>query len=58
MAIKGKDLRGSGSKESVGRKRTPYEAKTLYVRGVPLEIHDLCRSLVDAEKLKFKNKKR
>lgn len=58
MAIKGKDLRGSGSKQNVGRKKTPYDTKTLYVRGVPIEIYDLCRSLVDAEKLKFKNKKR
>jgi len=51
-----KDLRGSGSKENVGRKSTPYETKTLYKRGVPIQIHDLCLSLVDAEVLKWKTR--
>lgn len=47
---------GSGSKENVGRHKTPYETKTLYKRGVPVDIYDKCLSLVDAEILKFKNK--
>ena len=55
MEIK-KDLRGSGSKKNVGRKKTPYETKILYKRGVPVEIYDKCLSLVDAEMLKFENK--
>lgn len=55
MAIKGKDLRGSGSKENVGRKKRPYIAKVVYKK-VPEEIHDLCCSLIDAEILKYKLK--
>lgn len=50
------ETRGSGSKKNVGRKKTPYKTKTLYKRGIPLEIYDICLSLVDAELLKFKNK--
>lgn len=51
-----KDLRGSGSKENVGRKKNPYITKTLSKRGIPIEIYDICLSLVDAEVLKFKKK--
>jgi hypothetical protein len=47
--------RGSGSKENVGRKKTPYITKRIN-KTVPAEIYDLCLSLVDAECLKFKNK--
>ncbi len=54
MAVIGKDKRGSGSKQNVGRKPTPYKTKTLYVRGVPEDIFDLCASLVDAEVQKYK----
>lgn len=58
MAIQGKDLRGSGSKENVGRKPIKYKTKILYKR-IPESIYDLCASLVDAEKQKFilKNRK-
>lgn len=56
MAISGKDLRGSGDKSNVGRKATPFKTKTLSMRGVPEELHDLCRSLVDAEVQRFKLK--
>lgn len=55
MAIIGKDLRGSGSKENVGRKKNTYEIKKIQKK-VPLHIYDLCLSLIDAEVLKFKNK--
>lgn len=41
-----KDLRGSGSKENVGRKPNPENYKTLQVRGVPPEIYEECRSFV------------
>lgn len=51
-----KDMRGSGSKKNVGRTKTPYETKTLYIRGIPPELHDTCRSVVDAELLKWKLK--
>ena len=50
-----KDLRGSGSKENVGRKKLTYTT-TLIRKAVPTEIYDKCLSLIDAEKLKFKNK--
>lgn len=53
MATKGKDLRGSGSKDNVGRKRRPYPVKAIN-KEVPLEIRDLCLSLIDAEILKWK----
>lgn len=53
MATKGKDLRGSGDKSNVGRRKRTYEVKTVY-RTVPEDIHDLCCSLVDAEVLKWK----
>ena len=52
------EKRGSGSKENVGRKKTPYITKTLSKRGIPIEIYDICLSLVDAEVLKFKNMKK
>ena len=55
MEIK-KDLRGSGSKKNVGRKKTPYPTKILYKKGVPIEIYDMCLSIIDAEILKFKLK--
>jgi hypothetical protein len=42
-------------KETRGRKSLKYETKRLD-KTVPLEIYDLCLSLVDAECLKFKNK--
>lgn len=52
------DLRGSGSKENVGRRKLTYVSKPIY-RRVPLEIYDYCLSLIDAEvqKYKLKNKK-
>lgn len=53
MATKGKDLRGSGDKTNVGRKKRPYKVKTVY-KEVPEDIHDLCCSLVDAEVLKWR----
>lgn len=46
MAIKGKDLRGSGSKENVGRKSRPYPVKNLH-KEVPEEILDSCKEAVD-----------
>ena len=49
-----KDLRGSGSKENVGRKPRPYAFKRIS-KEVPESIYDLCLSLIDAEVLKFKN---
>ena len=52
------EKRGSGSKENVGRKKTPYITKTIYKRGIPLEIYDLCLSIIDAELLKFKSKQK
>lgn len=50
-----KDLRGSGSKENVGRHSLTYKTKRIN-KTVPAEIYDLCLSLIDAECLKFKNK--
>jgi len=55
MRIKGKDLRGSGSKENVGRKPRPYPVKAIN-KEVPIEIRDLCLSLINAEILKWKLK--
>jgi hypothetical protein len=54
---KKEDMRGkTGSKENVGRKPITYEKKTLYKKNVPLEVYDLCKSLVDAEILKWRLK--
>lgn len=41
--------------ETRGRKSLKYETKRLN-KTVPLEIYDLCLSLIDAELLKFKSK--
>lgn len=49
-----KDLRGSGSKKNVGRHSLTYKTKRIN-KTVPVEIYDLCLSLIDAECLKFKN---
>lgn len=53
MAIIGKDLRGSGKKDNVGRKTLPYVSKKIY-KNVPADIYDICLSLIDAEVLKYK----
>ena len=53
MAIKGKDLRGSGKKDNVGRKNLPYVSKKI-CKNVPKPVYDLCMSLIDAEVLKWK----
>lgn len=50
-----KDLRGSGSKENVGRHKNPYVSKKIY-KNVPSDVYDACLSLIDAEVLKFKIK--
>ena len=47
--------KGSGSKENVGRKSLTYKTKRIH-KVVPLEVYDLCMSLIDAEILKFKSK--
>ena len=47
--------RGSGSKENVGRKSLTYKTKRIH-KVVPIEVYDLCMSLLDAEILKFKSK--
>lgn len=49
-----KDLRGSGSKENVGRHKLTYTTKRI-MKVVPESIYDKCLSLIDAEMLKFKN---
>lgn len=53
MAIFGKDLRGSGSKENVGRKAMAEKVKKIQ-RKVPEDIYDLCLLLIDAEIQKYK----
>jgi len=50
-----KNLKGSGSKENVGRKQNPYVSKKI-CKNVPADVYDLCMSLIDAEVLKFKLK--
>ena len=50
---KGKDMRGSGSKENVGRNKLPYNRKKIS-KNVPDEVYDKCISLIDAEVLKWK----
>lgn len=55
MAYTGKDLRGSGSKENVGRHKNPYDSKKI-CKNVPADVYDTCLSLIDAEVLKFKIK--
>ena len=47
--------RGSGSKENVGRHKLTYQTKRIH-KVVPIEVYDLCMSLIDAEILKFKSK--
>lgn len=44
-------------KQKLGRPPRDYETRVLYKRGIPIEIYDLCLSLVDAELLKYKLKK-
>ena len=51
-----KELRGSGSKEHVGRKPITYEKKTLYKKNVPLEIYESCKEFVDNEVSKWRKK--
>lgn len=53
--IKGKDLRGSGSKKNVGRKQNDFKSKKI-CKNVPSEVYDKCMSLIDAEVLKWKRK--
>lgn len=47
------DLRGSGSKENVGRHKNPYVSKRID-KMVPESVYAKCLSLIDAEVLKFK----
>lgn len=51
--IKGKDLRGSGSKKNVGRKQNDFKSKKI-CKNVPDTVYDKCMSLIDAEVLKWK----
>lgn len=53
MAIIGKDKRGSGSKENVGRKTLPYESKKI-CKNVPKDVYKSCMSLIDTEVSKWK----
>ena len=53
--IKGKDLRGSGSKKNVGRKQNDFKSKKI-CKNVPDAVYDKCMSLIDAELLKRKRK--
>ena len=55
MAVIGKDLRGSGCKKNVGRKKLDYKTKQIH-KHVPAEIYTYCCLLIELEIDKFKGK--